>query len=77
MKTITLFGANCGKCNKTEKRIRSLINDHNLDVYFEKIGDPERMTSNNILYLPSVMIDGKIIFRGIVPSEQELLKKIK
>lgn len=77
MKTITLFGANCGKCKKTEKRIRSLINDYHLDVHFEKTSDLEQMTSNNILYLPSVMIDGEVAFRGFVPTKQELLQKIK
>jgi len=39
-----------------------------------KVTDIQEMIKNNINYLPSVIIDNKIVFKGIVPSEKEVLK---
>jgi small redox-active disulfide protein 2 len=74
MKQIVLFGANCGKCKKTEAIINSVIEKYSINAAFLKVTDIQEMIKNNINYLPSVIIDNKIVFKGIVPSEKEVLK---
>lgn len=74
MKQIVLFGANCGKCKKAEKLIRKVLIDFNAPVAFEKSENLELMSAHQVIYLPSIMINNQIYFKGIVPSENQLRK---
>lgn len=74
---VIIFGANCGKCKKTESLIRSVILKNNFPVAVHKSENWEEMILHNITYLPTVVIDGKIRFKGIVPGEIELIKYLK
>ncbi|HQW00041.1 MAG: thioredoxin family protein [Chitinophagaceae bacterium] len=76
MKRIILFGANCAKCKKTEINLNNVIQKHNLNMIVEKIQDVQEMVKYNILYLPTVMIDNVILFKGIAPSEKEIEKTL-
>lgn len=72
-----LFGANCGKCKKTERLIHKAANDQNLDIEFSKTEDFEIMAQYQVMYLPSVLIDDKLIFKGVIPTVKELIKHLK
>lgn len=74
MKRIVLFGANCGKCKKTEANLRAVIEKCNLDAVLVKSEDVEEMVKHNVCYLPTVLIDDKIYFKGIVPSEKDIMR---
>lgn len=76
MKQIVLFGANCGKCKKAEKIIRKVITDFAEPTVFEKSENLELMSAHQVVYLPSIMIDNKLYFKGTVPSEQQLIKAL-
>lgn len=76
MKQIILFGANCGKCKKAEKIIRKVITDFDEPVAFEKSENLELMSAHQVMYLPSILINNKLHFKGIVPSEQQLIKTL-
>lgn len=76
MKQIVLFGANCGKCKKVERTIRKILEENEIDASFEKTEDLKIMMQHQVHYLPSVMIDQKVYFKGTVPSEKEILKAL-
>lgn len=76
-KQVLLFGANCGKCKKFENRIHNLVAQHKLDINFQKTEDIGTMMAHRVMYLPSLLIDGVLIFKGVVPSEKALLEKLK
>lgn len=76
MKHIVLFGADCGKCKKAEVNIKMALTKKNLTATFEKITDVKEMLKFNISYLPSVMIDNVVAFKGIIPSEKEIIKAL-
>lgn len=77
MKQVILFGANCGKCKKVERIIRKVIQEEGLEVSFEKSEDLEMMMQHQVHYIPSVMIDQKVCFKGTVPTEKEILNLLK
>lgn len=77
MKKVILFGANCGKCKKAERIIHKVVNDHNLDIEFSKTEDFETMAQHQVIYLPSVLIAGKLVLKGVVPTEKELIQYLK
>jgi small redox-active disulfide protein 2 len=74
LKQIVVFGANCGKCKKAEANIRSVLTKYQINAEVSKCDDWEIMVKNNVNYVPSVMIDNVLKFKGIVPSEKEILE---
>lgn len=72
MKQVVLFGANCGKCKKVERMIRKVIQAEGIAIDFTKTEDLETMMQHQVHYLPSVMIDQKVCFKGTIPSEKEI-----
>jgi hypothetical protein len=73
VKHIVIFGANCGKCKKAEALIRSLVSELHLNAEVSKCEDWEVMIKHDVTYFPTIMIDQKIRFKGIVPSKKELI----
>jgi hypothetical protein len=76
VKHIVVFGANCGKCKKAESLIRSVIAKLQLQADVTKCEDWDKMVKHNVTYLPTIMIDNIIKFKGIVPTENELIKSL-
>lgn len=76
VKHIVVFGANCGKCKKAEALIRSVINKLQVQANVTKCEDWDVMVKHNVTYLPTIMIDNVIKFKGIVPTENELIKSL-
>jgi len=74
LKQIVVFGANCGKCKKAEANIRYVLSKYQINAEVSKCDDWEIMVKNNVTYVPSVMIDNVLKFKGIVPSEKEILE---
>ncbi|MBK9254053.1 MAG: thioredoxin family protein [Saprospiraceae bacterium] len=77
MKDIVIFGANCGKCKKAEAIIKSVITKYDLKANITKCENLEVMIQHNVSYLPSIMINNVIKFKGIVPTEKEFLKALQ
>ncbi|MBK8348096.1 MAG: thioredoxin family protein [Saprospiraceae bacterium] len=76
VKHIVVFGANCGKCKKAEALIRSVISKLQLQADVTKCEDWDIMVQHNVTYLPTIMIDNVIKFKGVVPAENELIRAI-
>jgi predicted thioredoxin/glutaredoxin len=74
MYEIVIFGAKCGKCKKVESLIKKVITDNHIEATTIKNESWEDMAFNNVTYIPSVMLDGKIVFKGIIPTENQILK---
>ena len=72
VKHIVVFGANCGKCKKAE----AVLAKFHLHADVTKCEDWDVMVKHNVTYLPTIMIDDVIKFKGIVPSEKEFIKSL-
>ena len=69
---IKVLGPGCAKCDKTEKRIRQILDQTGVDASVEKVTDMMQIASYGVFDTPSVIIDGQLKCRGKVPGQAEI-----
>ena len=72
MKTIKILGTGCAKCKQTEAVIRDTLEEMGLSANIEKVEDIEKIMSYDIMSTPAVVVDEQVIFKGKVPSREEV-----
>ncbi|MFO7815402.1 MAG: thioredoxin family protein [Halanaerobiales bacterium] len=72
MKKIEIFGTGCPNCQKTEKNVKNVIGDMNLDAEVTKVDDMDEITERGVMLTPAVAVDGNIKITGEVPSEKDI-----
>lgn len=70
---IKILGTGCPNCKTLENRVRRVITKNNIDARITKVNDIIDIMSYNIMATPALVIDEKVIVKGRVPSENELL----
>ena len=74
---IKVYGPGCAKCKTTQAVVEKVIADNGLTITVTKVDDIMEMMQANIMSTPAVAIDGKVVFKGRVPSESEVLEAIQ
>lgn len=73
---IQVAGPGCGRCQATEKVVHEVLQQLNLAANVEHVYDVREYSKMGVMLSPTVLIDGKIVFAGRVPTEEELTKII-
>ncbi len=71
MKTITVYGPGCMKCQKTEAIVRQVVADLKIDAAIEHVTDFQAIAAAGILSTPAVAVDGVVKLKGRVPTADE------
>lgn len=74
---IKVLGTGCSKCEKLTKVVKDAVNELKIDAKVEKIEDIEKIMSYNVLSMPAVVINGKVVLTGRVSSLDEMVQTIK
>ena len=69
---ITVFGPGCSKCRSTIGMIERVASELGVEVHITKIEDPDTIRQQGGLHTPAVMVDGKLVHSGGIPSRQEV-----
>ncbi len=69
---IQVLGTGCAKCKSLEKAVREVVEQNNIDATITKVDDIVEIMNFNILTTPALVIDGKVVLKGRVPSNSEL-----
>jgi len=69
---IIVLGTGCAKCKTLEQITRKVAADLNLNAEISKEEDITRIMSYGIMRTPGLVVDGKVILSGRIPSEKEL-----
>ena len=69
---IQVLGTGCAKCKSLEKAVREVVAQNNIDATVSKVEDIMEIMKFNILTTPALVIDGKVVVKGRVPSNNEL-----
>lgn len=69
---IKILGTGCPKCKQTESVVRQAIAETAVDSTVEKVEDIEKIIEYNVLTTPAVVIDGRVVIKGRVPTLAEL-----
>jgi small redox-active disulfide protein 2 len=76
MNTIKIFGTGCPSCNQLEKLCFNILAENNIDADLQKVTDIKEIALAGVMSTPALMINGKIVLSGKVPSKEMLLKII-
>jgi small redox-active disulfide protein 2 len=69
---IKILGTGCPKCKTLEQLTRDVVSKNNIDATITKIEDIMEIMKYNIMITPALVIDGKVVVKGRVPSADEI-----
>jgi small redox-active disulfide protein 2 len=73
---IKVLGTGCAKCKAVEKEVKEVVEELGLDVEVEKVQDMARIMGYKVIMTPSLVINGKVVSSGHVPSKSDVKKMI-
>ena len=74
---IKILGTGCAKCHSLEKTVKEVVAALKLDVKVEEITDMQKIMQYPILMTPGLVINGKVVMSGKVPSKSEVERYLK
>ena len=69
---IKILGTGCTKCKSLEQLTRDVVSRNGIDATISKVEDIMEIMKFNIMTTPALVIDGKVVVKGRVPSAEEL-----
>lgn len=71
---IKVLGTGCAKCKALEKATIEAVAKTGVDATITKVEDIMEIMQFGIMTTPALVIDGKVVVKGKVPSVVELSK---
>ncbi len=72
-----VVGNGCRKCNELEKRVREAVSMLGLKAEVEHTYDVSRVIEMGIVSTPALILDGKVILSGMLPTTEYLVSLIR
>lgn len=69
---IKILGPGCPNCKTLEKSVINTLAEMNIEASVEKVDDIVKIMNYGIMRTPGLVIDGKVVVSGRIPSAQEL-----
>jgi len=69
---IKILGPGCQKCKTLDKMTREAVSELGIAAQVEKEEDIMKIMEYGIMQTPGLLINGKVIFSGRLPSTKEL-----
>lgn len=74
---IKVLGPGCAKCSEVERIVREAVAESGRAVEVEKVTDMQEFMKYGVFSTPAVVVDGKVMAMGKVPSKKDVLGWIK
>lgn len=71
---IEILGTGCAKCNLLEQSTRAAADKLGMPYRLEHIKDIREFAKRGVVFTPALVVDGKVLAAGRVPSESELAR---
>jgi len=68
MKTVKILGTGCANCKNTYALVEEVAKAKGVDIALEKVEDLQQIMAAGVMSTPGVIIDGKVVHSGGVPS---------
>jgi small redox-active disulfide protein 2 len=72
MKTIEVLGSGCNNCKRVEANAREAVAMAGIEAEIVHVTDPREIVAHGILSTPGLVIDGRIVSYGRVPSAGDI-----
>ncbi len=73
---IKILGTGCPKCKTLEKMTREIVEERSIDAQISKEEDIMNIMAYGVMSTPGLVVDGKVVISGRLPSKEEILKFI-
>ena len=73
---IKILGTGCTNCKKLYENTKKAIEMGQVEASIYKVEDVKEIMKYKVMTTPVLVIDEKIIFKGKVPSPEDILKAI-
>ena len=73
MKIIKVLGTGCPSCVSAEKVVTNIVEELNIEAQIEKVTDIEEIMIYDVMRTPAIVVDGKVVLAGKIPSKEDLL----
>lgn len=75
---IEILGTGCNRCDQLHENTLSAVSqiDSSAQIQVEKSGDVNYFTKMGVFMTPGLVIDGKVISTGKVPSTDQIMNMI-
>ena len=71
-KSIKILGTGCPKCKSLEQSVRNVASELQLDADISKVEDIMDIMQYGVMRTPGLVVDGKVVMSGRLPSKEEL-----
>jgi len=72
MKTLQVLGPGCKNCARLAENAEAAAKALGIEYTLEKVSDIEAIVKAGIMKTPGLLVDGKVILSGRVPSVEEI-----
>jgi small redox-active disulfide protein 2 len=73
---IKILGTGCPRCKVLEKTTRDVVAETGIEATIEKEEDIMKIMGYGIMHTPALVINGKVVLSGRVPSASEVRELI-
>lgn len=73
---IKILGTGCSKCTTLEKKVKDLVQVHNIDAVVEKVSQIQNIMKYGIMSTPGLVINEKVVSFGTIPKDEQILNWI-
>jgi small redox-active disulfide protein 2 len=77
MKKIQILGTGCPKCKKLAESTEAAAKELGIEYQIEKVTKINDIMAFGVMVTPALVIDGKLIVAGKVPSIEQLKEILK
>ena len=71
---IKILGPGCPKCKTLEKLTREVVEQTGIEATVSKVEDIVAIMNYGVMSTPALVVNGKVVLKGRVPSADELKK---
>ncbi len=69
---IEIYGSGCRKCAELETRAKAAVAAAGIEATVEHVYDMDAIIARGIFMTPALLIDGKAVASGKIPSVEEI-----
>lgn len=72
MKQIKILGTGCPKCETLAENTKQAADQLGIEYQFEKVAEINKIMTYGVMMTPALVVDGKVISVGNVPSVEQI-----
>lgn len=77
MMNLKILGGGCANCKRLEQITRKVTEENQIEAEFDHVTDYAEIMKFGVMSTPALVVDGKVLSSGRIPSEAEITGWLK